>query len=55
MLFANCHNHSTFSDGAYPPEKIAELAKEAGHKAIVLTDHDTVRGTYFMQKAARKM
>ena len=55
MLFANCHNHSTFSDGAYPPEKIVELAKEVGHKAIVLTDHDTVKGTYFAQKAARKL
>lgn len=53
-MFANCHNHSTFSDGVYSPEKLVELAKELGHKAIILTDHDTVRGTYFLQKAARK-
>lgn len=54
MLFANCHNHSTFSDGVFTPEVIAKKAKELGHGAVVLTDHDTVRGTYRMNKAARK-
>lgn len=53
MLFANLHNHSTFSDGVYTPEQLAELAVKQGHKAIVLTDHDTAQGTYFMKKAAR--
>ena len=54
MYFANCHNHSTFSDGTYTPERLVELAAQVGHKAVILTDHDTVRGTYFLQKAARK-
>ncbi len=54
-IFANMHNHSTFSDSIYTPEQMASLAKEAGYGAIVLTDHDTIRGTYFMQKAARKL
>ena len=54
MLFANCHLHSTFSDALYTPEQLVELAVEVGHKALILTDHDTVRGTYFLQKAARK-
>ena len=54
MYFANCHNHSTFSDGVYTPERMVELAAKAGYGAIVLTDHDTVRGTYFLQKAARR-
>ncbi len=53
-MFANMHNHSTFSDGPYTPEQLVAMARELGHKAIVLTDHDTVQGTYFMQKAARK-
>ncbi len=53
-MFANMHNHSTFSDGAFTPEEIAKKAKELGYKAVVLTDHDTVQGHYFMQKAARK-
>ena len=54
MFFASCHNHSTFSDGVFTPEKLVSLAKELGHKGIILTDHDTVRGTYFLQKEARK-
>jgi len=54
MLFASCHNHSTFSDGVYTPERLVALAKGLGHGGIILTDHDTVRGTYFLQKEARK-
>ena len=54
MIFANMHNHSCFSDAAYTPEELVELAKTEGYGGVILTDHDTVRGTYFMQKAARK-
>lgn len=54
MPFASCHNHSTFSDALYTPEQLVELAAEAGYGGIILTDHDTVRGTYFLQKAARR-
>ena len=53
-IFASCHNHSTFSDADYTPEKLVELAVELGHGGIILTDHDTVSGTYFTNKAARK-
>ena len=54
-IFASCHNHSTFSDGEHTPERLAEIAKGEGHGGIILTDHDTVKGTYFMNKAARKL
>ena len=54
-VFASCHNHSVFSDAEYSPEKLVELAHEMGHGGIILTDHDTVRGTYFINKAARKV
>lgn len=54
VMYANCHLHSTFSDGAFTPEKLVEIGKELGHKAMVLTDHDTIRGTYFMHRAARR-
>ena len=54
MLFANCHNHSLFSDGVYSPEQLAVMAKREGYGAFVLTDHDTVRGHYFMDKASRQ-
>lgn len=53
MVFANMHNHSTFSDGKHTPDELMALAKAEGYGAVVLTDHDTVRGTYFVQKAAR--
>ena len=54
MLFANCHFHSTFSDGVYTPERLVELAKGLGHRALILTDHDTIRGCYYLNRAARK-
>ncbi len=54
-VFASCHNHSCYSDAEYSPQKLCELAKEMGHGGIVITDHDTVRGTYFANKAARKL
>ena len=53
-VFACCHNHSCFSDARYTPEELVELAHELGHGGIILTDHDTVSGTYFINKAARK-
>lgn len=53
-MFANCHFHSTFSDANITPEELVETAKRIGHKALVLTDHDTVRGTYFLGRAARR-
>ena len=54
-VFASCHNHSCFSDAEYTPEKLVELAHGMGHGGIILTDHDTVSGTYFINKAARKL
>ena len=38
------HVHSRASDGEYPPREIVRLAKEAGLRAIALTDHDTTAG-----------
>ena len=54
MYFANTHMHSTFSDGVHTPEKLIELGKELGHKAMLLTDHDTTAGLHRFMKAARK-
>ncbi|MBQ7764528.1 PHP domain-containing protein [bacterium] len=36
------HIHTNYSDGVFSPEKIVDLALEAGLKAISLTDHDNV-------------
>lgn len=38
------HTHSTVSDGSDPPERIPELAAEAGCAAVALTDHDRLDG-----------
>ena len=54
IMFANCHFHSTFSDANITPAELVATAKTIGHKALVLTDHDTVRGTYFLGREARR-
>lgn len=38
------HTHSTVSDGSDPPERIPELAADAGCRAVALTDHDRLDG-----------
>jgi len=38
------HTHSTVSDGSDAPERIVELAAEAGCRAVALTDHDSLAG-----------
>ncbi|MDD2902450.1 MAG: PHP domain-containing protein [Syntrophales bacterium] len=42
--YVDLHTHSTASDGSYRPAEVVRLAKEAGLKAMALTDHDTVDG-----------
>ncbi|MGN0439141.1 MAG: PHP domain-containing protein [Lachnospiraceae bacterium] len=38
------HVHSTASDGSFSPDKVVELAHNAGLRYFALTDHDTVDG-----------
>jgi predicted metal-dependent phosphoesterase TrpH len=38
------HSHSTASDGSCEPERLIELARGLGLKALALTDHDTLDG-----------
>jgi len=44
MSLIDLHAHSTASDGSFPPAEVVRLAKEAGLKAVALTDHDTTDG-----------
>ncbi len=44
MKFANCHFHSTHSDGQFRPMHLARLAYGMGYRAAVLTDHDVLSG-----------
>jgi predicted metal-dependent phosphoesterase TrpH len=45
--------HSTFSDGAYAPAQLVDLARRSGLSAIALTDHDTVNGVSEARAAAK--
>lgn len=44
MARVDLHCHSTFSDGALPPERLADRLADAGVVFAALTDHDTVEG-----------
>lgn len=54
VYFANCHLHSDISDSFLTPEKLVGIGKQLGHKALVLTDHDTVKGSHRFDVACRK-
>lgn len=44
------HIHTYYSDGVFSPEKITDLAAEAGLEVIALTDHDNVLSYNVAQK-----
>ncbi|MDY0220249.1 MAG: PHP domain-containing protein [Desulfobacterium sp.] len=43
-LYADLHNHTTFSDGDFSPHDLVFAAKKAGVSALGVTDHDTIDG-----------
>lgn len=43
-MTVDLHSHSTASDGSDPPERLVELAIDAGLSSLALTDHDTQEG-----------
>ena len=42
VMKGDYHIHTNYSDGVFSPEKIVDLALDAGLQAISLTDHDNV-------------
>ena len=42
-MLADLHNHTTFSDGVYTPEKIIAQALVSGITALAITDHDNIQ------------
>lgn len=46
--------HSTYSDGRFPPARLAELVMEAGLSGFSITDHEDVRCVSEAAAAARK-
>lgn len=55
MIYADLHNHSTFSDGSFIPEELLKKAKEKGVKALALTDHDSISGLDDFLSSAKKL
>lgn len=49
------HVHSNNSDGAYPPEEVVRIAREAGLDVIALTDHDSTAGVSLAQRAGEAL
>src|SRR5262245_26021847 len=50
---ADLHVHTTYSDGAYTPAEIVDLARRVGLAAVAVTDHDTLAGVVPTRAAAR--
>jgi predicted metal-dependent phosphoesterase TrpH len=40
MVVADCHVHTTVSDGSLAPAAVPEVARDAGLDAVAVTDHD---------------
>lgn len=53
-MIVDLHAHSTASDGSDPPERLVELAVEAGLSTLALTDHDTQEGVPAALSAAER-
>lgn len=49
------HIHTNYSDGAFPPEKVVDLALDAGLEVIALTDHDNVLSYDVAQTYLKKL
>ncbi|HEU4975192.1 MAG TPA: error-prone DNA polymerase [Baekduia sp.] len=57
MPYVELHCHSAFSflDGASLPEELVAQALERGHRALALTDHNTVSGAMEFAQAAASL
>jgi predicted metal-dependent phosphoesterase TrpH len=55
MNHIDLHTHSTASDGSFRPAEVVRLAKDAGLKALALTDHDTTDGLAEAVAAGQKL
>jgi len=48
-MLSDLHIHTTYSDGAFTPDEVIELAREKGIRYISITDHDTMGAYYHME------
>lgn len=52
---ADLHLHTRFSDGTETPQRVVELAKEAGLSAIAITDHDNTEALAVAEPVAKRL
>jgi error-prone DNA polymerase len=48
----HCHSAYSFLDGVSLPDELAHSARELGHRALALTDHNSVSGSMELAQAA---
>ncbi len=51
----HCHSAYSFLDGASQPEELAAAAVRHGHRALALTDHDSLSGSMEFAQAAKAL
>ena len=54
MTTADLHLHTYFSDGSDAPQRVVELAKQAGVSIIAITDHDNTEALPLAAPAAKR-
>ncbi|MDP3702999.1 MAG: PHP domain-containing protein [Candidatus Omnitrophota bacterium] len=52
---ADLHLHTNFSDGTDTPERVVELAKQAGLSIIAITDHDNTEALPIAAPVAKRL
>ena len=52
---ADLHTHTVCSDGKLTPQRIVDLACEAGVELIAVTDHDAMQACPELQSLAKEM
>ncbi|PIA13060.1 PHP domain-like protein, partial [Coemansia reversa NRRL 1564] len=53
-ILLDAHLHTTYSDGVLSPKQVIEFALANGYNAIIVTDHQTVKGSVVAKEYAEK-
>ncbi|NBV23618.1 MAG: PHP domain-containing protein [Proteobacteria bacterium] len=54
-MYADLHMHTTFSDGTFSPEEMAQAAQRHQLACVALTDHDTIAGCARMEAECTRL
>ena len=55
MLRADLHLHTRYSDGTDTPQRVVELAHQAGLSAMAITDHDNIEALAIAAPVAQRL